>query len=207
MILNVVLLVAVAVTGFLVLGALSALARLGWRLDQLEATTPSKVGRNGLSVGTKAPEFTLPNVAGTETSLRDFAGRQVLLVFSQPNCGPCHDVVPDLNSLHKKGPVEVVTVCKGDATAVRQWAGEVGARFPVLGQDNWNLSKKYEVFATPFAFLLDGAGVIRAKGIAGKGEHLRFLLESAREGARSVTVDSTESRRETPAGMAGLKSL
>jgi hypothetical protein len=34
--------------GFLLLGALRALGLQGWRLEQLEATTPSRVGRGGL---------------------------------------------------------------------------------------------------------------------------------------------------------------
>jgi hypothetical protein len=38
--------------GFLLLGALRALGLLRWRLEQLEATTPSRLGRGGLKPGT-----------------------------------------------------------------------------------------------------------------------------------------------------------
>jgi hypothetical protein len=44
--------------GFLLLGALRALGLLRWRLEQLEATTPSRTGRGGLKPGKKAPDFT-----------------------------------------------------------------------------------------------------------------------------------------------------
>jgi prepilin-type N-terminal cleavage/methylation domain-containing protein/prepilin-type processing-associated H-X9-DG protein len=44
--------------GFLLLGALRALGLLRWRLEQLEATTPSRMGRGGLKPGKKAPDFT-----------------------------------------------------------------------------------------------------------------------------------------------------
>jgi hypothetical protein len=37
--------------GFLLLGALRALGVLRWRLEQLEATTPSRMGRGGLKPG------------------------------------------------------------------------------------------------------------------------------------------------------------
>jgi hypothetical protein len=66
--------------GFLLLGALRALGLLRWRLEQLEATTPSRIG---LKPGKKAPDFTLPCVAGGEISLHDRAGRRVFLVFTQ----------------------------------------------------------------------------------------------------------------------------
>jgi len=43
------------VLGFLLLGTLRTLGRVSWRLEQLEATTPTRVGRDGLKVGQKAP--------------------------------------------------------------------------------------------------------------------------------------------------------
>src|SRR4051795_9494371 len=79
----------VLLLGFLLLGALRALGLQGWRLEQLEATAPTRVGRNGLKPGKAAPDFTLPESAGGEVHLRDFAGRKVLLVFTQSGCGPC----------------------------------------------------------------------------------------------------------------------
>ena len=42
---NVILLIAVLSLAFLVLGALRALGLVNWRLDQLELTRPSRLGR------------------------------------------------------------------------------------------------------------------------------------------------------------------
>jgi hypothetical protein len=85
---TVALLVAVLGLAFLVLGALRALGVLNWRLDQLEATRPSRLGREGIRPGRKAPDFTLESVAHGQVSLSDFLGRKVLLVFTQAGCGP-----------------------------------------------------------------------------------------------------------------------
>src|SRR5438270_11962394 len=90
---------AVLFLGFLLLGALRALGLLRWRLEQLEATTPTRTGRSGLKPGKKAPDFTLPCVSGGEVSLHDFAGRRVFLVFTQGGCKPCHRIIPELNRL------------------------------------------------------------------------------------------------------------
>src|SRR5262249_56306756 len=102
MISNVALWLAVLFLGFLLLGTLRALGLLRWRLEQLEATTPSRLGRSGLKPGKKASDFTLPSVAGTEVSLRDFTGRKVLLVFTQAGCGPCRQIMPELNRLSER---------------------------------------------------------------------------------------------------------
>src|SRR5262245_62908445 len=152
--------VAVLALGFLLLGTLRLLELLRWRLEQLEATTPSRLGRSGLKPGKKAPDFTLTSVAGAEVTLSRFAGRKVLLVFVQPGCGPCRLITPELNRLQGKGEVQVVVVSNGDSEANKKWAGEVQARFPVVTQERLSLSRRYEAFATPFAFLVDERGVI-----------------------------------------------
>src|SRR3954447_16334744 len=84
---------ALAFETFLLWGALQMVGLLTWRVDQLEATMPTKVGRSGLKPGKRAPDFTLPGLDGAEVSLHDFAGRRVLLVFMQAGCGPCGDIV------------------------------------------------------------------------------------------------------------------
>jgi methylamine dehydrogenase accessory protein MauD len=176
---------AVLFLGFLLLGALRALGLLRWRLEQLEATTPSRTGRGGLKPGKKAPDFTLPCVAGGEVSLHDFAGRRVFLVFTQSGCGPCHKVAPELNRLHDAGAVQVLVVNNGEAEATQKWAAEVKARFPVLVQQQFSVSKRYEMYATPFAFLIDERGVIASKGIINNGQHIDFVLSGAGNAARN----------------------
>ena len=91
------------VLGFLLLGTLRSLGLIQWRLDQMEATRPSRIDREGLKIGAKAVDFTLPSAAGGEMSLHEFAGHDVLLVFTQSGCGPCHEVIPELNRLQAKG--------------------------------------------------------------------------------------------------------
>jgi hypothetical protein len=49
--------IVVLLLGFLLWGALRALALLRWRLDELEAITPKRIGRSGLRPGNKAPDL------------------------------------------------------------------------------------------------------------------------------------------------------
>jgi methylamine dehydrogenase accessory protein MauD len=197
----VILWVLVLFMGFLLLGTLRSLGLLNWRLEQLEATTPKRLGRHGLKPGKKAPDFTLlctntgrrfglpgrienPSLDETNSSLHDFTGRKVLLVFTQSGCGPCKAVIPELNRLARRD-TQVLVVNNGDPDKTRKWSAEVGATFPVLAQDKFSISKKYEVYATPFAFLIDEKGVIVSKGIIHSRQHIRFVLSGKRVGERN----------------------
>jgi len=169
----------VLLQGFLLLGALRSLALLRWRLDQLEATMPSKINRNGLKPGARAPEFSLPSTAGDQVSLRDFAGRKVLLTFTQSGCRPCHTVIPELEKLQAKGEIQVIVANNGDPASTRDWASKLDVSFPVLVQERYELSKRYEAFATPFGFLIDERGVIASKGIINNRQHIEFVLSGS----------------------------
>jgi methylamine dehydrogenase accessory protein MauD len=175
----VVLWAAILLLGFLVLGSLRALGIVNWRVDQLELTRPSRLGRDGLKAGTKAPDFTLPCTSGGEISLHDFAGRKVLLVFTQSGCGPCHDMAPEFNRVQAKGELQVVVINNGEPDNSREWADEIQAQFPILIQAKFSVAKRYEIFATPFAFLIDERGIIASSGIVGSAQYLGYVLTSA----------------------------
>jgi methylamine dehydrogenase accessory protein MauD len=182
----------VLLLGFLLFGTLRTLAVQGWRLDQLEATMPSRVGRSGLKPGRKAPNFMLPTVEGREVSLGDYRGHTVLLVFVQPGCGPCSSVVPALNRVEASGEAQVLAINKADPEQARRWVEDTGATFPVLVQQNLDVSKRYEMLATPFGFLIDEHGVIASAGIVNNGKHVRFLFSTAQERSTDEAHDEVE---------------
>jgi methylamine dehydrogenase accessory protein MauD len=182
---------AVLLIGFLLMGTLRALGLLQWKVDQLEATRPPRGNRSGLKPGTKAPEFTLSNLEGEELSLTDFAGRRILLVFVQSGCGPCHDIVPELNRLQESGQLQVVVINSAEPDEAREWVQETDADFPVLIQDRYEVSKKYEVFATPFAFLIDERGTVAAAGIVSSKQYLGFLLDAAEAYQQPIPTEAT----------------
>jgi peroxiredoxin len=120
----------------------------------------SRIARDGLKAGTPAPEFRLPRLDGGELALADYRGKKVLLVFSDPGCGPCMALAPRLEQLYRTGAVEVVLVSRGEPEANRAKVRELGLTFPVALQKHWEVSRQYALFATPVAYLIDEKGVI-----------------------------------------------
>src|SRR5439155_25971145 len=62
----------------------------------------SRIKRDGLEAGTSAPSFRLPRITGGELSLEELRGKRVLLVFSDPHCGPCNALAPRLEKFHRE---------------------------------------------------------------------------------------------------------
>ncbi len=157
------------------------------RLGAERTLEESKIEREGLKRGTPAPTFTLPAVDGRTVSLSDFRGRNVLLVFSDPHCGPCQDLAPELARLDRRrvgDDLQILMVGRGDLGENRRKALEHGMEFPVIVQSRWKLSKEYGIFATPVAFVIDEQGVI-AEDVAVGPEQ---ILALARQRMDSVSI-------------------
>ncbi len=127
----------------------------------------SRLKRDGLPAGTPAPDFRLPRVDGGELSLSDYRDRKVLLVFSDPECGPCMLLAPQLEELHRRGAIAVVLVSRRDPETNRAKIKELGLTFPVVLQKNWEVSREYALFATPIGYLIDEQGVIAQEAAQG----------------------------------------
>ena len=93
----------------------------------------------------------------------------------------------------------MLVVNSGEPEATRQWAAEVRAGFPVLAQQQFSVSKRYEMYATPFAFLIDERGVIASKGIINNGAHIGFVLSGAGNAAKDGHAEAEPATAEAGA--------
>jgi peroxiredoxin len=160
------------------------------RLQTERPISESRIEREGLKAGTAAPRFELPDLAGGKVSLAEQRGRPVLLVFSDPDCGPCEELLPELARLHRERPndgLAVVMVSRGGLEENRRKAEAFGIEFPVVLQSGWKLSKKYGIFATPVAFLVNEEGVIEREVARGRSEILS-LADAALSAERRVPI-------------------
>jgi peroxiredoxin len=121
----------------------------------------SRLERGGLKAGTVAPDFRLPRIDGGELSLAELRGRRLLLVFSDPDCGPCDELAPRLQEIHReRADLQVLVISRRDAEANRAKAAALGLTFPIALQRQWEVSLKYAMFATPIGYLIDEQGII-----------------------------------------------
>src|SRR5262249_49864975 len=121
----------------------------------------SRLNRKGLKAGETAPDFRLPRIDGGELSLSGLRGRRVLLVFSDPHCGPCAELAPRLQEGHQgRADLSVLGISRGDAEENRAKAAKLGLSYPIVLQQKWEVSLKYAMFATPIGYLIDEQGVL-----------------------------------------------
>src|SRR5262249_47109247 len=80
----------------------------------------SRINRDGLKPGVAAPAFSLPTVDGHTVALADYAGRRVLLVFSDPECGPCLEMLPRLDAAARVSDVPLLVISPGGVDANRR---------------------------------------------------------------------------------------
>ncbi len=125
--------------------------------------TPSTM----LPLGTKAPNFSLPNVDGSTVSLADCEGAKALLVIFMCNhCPYVIHVAPEVARLAKeyqaKG-VAVVGINSNDASShpadsPEQMVHEVenrGYTFPYLYDETQEVAKAYRAACTPDFYVFD----------------------------------------------------
>src|SRR5437773_6801706 len=92
---------AILVGGWLGWQLLRQNGRLLLRLDEVDKRLEAlEFGGDeepaGLPLGSEAPGFELPDLAGERESLTQFRGQPLLLIFFNPACGFCRDMMPML---------------------------------------------------------------------------------------------------------------
>lgn len=143
----------------------------------------------GPKVGEAAPVVAATDLAGRALSVGGAAadGRQTLLFFVSPTCPVCKTLLPTVLSLVARAepPTRLVFASDGDAAEQRAFVARagIGAHPYVVSSD---LGLAYQVGKLPYAVLIDGAGVLRAKGLVNTREHVESLFEAARLGVASM---------------------
>jgi len=136
----------------------------------LPRTAPTKAlacaGKNaktGLQVGQCAPNFTLPDPRGRQTSLASFRGHPVLLHFWAVACTTCAGEYPDfaraVQAYTPKGLRVVAVDAWGEpAPLVQEWQNSRHLPATLLVDPSQAVPSMYSGTTTPTTYVIDRAG-------------------------------------------------
>jgi peroxiredoxin len=135
----------------------------------------------GLPVGSEAPSFKLDGLHGETLTLDSVrsSGKPVVLLFTDPNCGPCNALLPEIGHWQQEHAQKLTLafVSRGEVQENKTKASEHGLR-NVLVQKDREVSEAYEAGGTPSAVLIGREGKI-ATPVAGGAEGIKGLLAYA----------------------------
>lgn len=173
-----------------------ALARQIGVLTERIAPAGALIIDQGPRVGTRAPLFELPDLAGRVVKLGgvNTARRSTLILWVSPTCPMCKKLLPAAKSLlAKEAAIDLVFASDGDVEAQRAFvAREKLEAHPYLLSPELGLA--YQIGKLPYAVLIDADGVIRAKGLINTREHLESLIEAQARGVASLQEYLRESK-------------
>jgi peroxiredoxin len=118
-----------------------------------------------LTVGTTAPDFTLPDMDGKQFSLRQAIARgPVVLVFFKVSCPVCQFAFPFIERIYKAhgAGANIVGVSQNDRAETAAFMKEYGVTFPVLLDDTtkYPVSNAYGLTNVPTIFWIAGNGAV-----------------------------------------------
>jgi methylamine dehydrogenase accessory protein MauD len=164
-----------------------ALARQVGVLFERVAPMGALITDGGPKIGEASPRFELTALDGQRLVIGAAGGRSTLVFFLSPTCPVCKKLLPVLKSASKaeRTWLDVVLASDGDRDKQEAFVRQQGlSQFPyVLSSD---LGMTYRVNRLPFAVLIDGDGVIRAKGLINNREQLESLFNAKELGVESI---------------------
>ena len=167
--------------------AVFALARQVGILFERIAPMGALMTDSGPNVGEAISRFDLTALDGRPVTVGASGPRSQLVFFLSPSCPVCKKLLPVLGSVAtaEQSWLDIVLASDGEVAEhqafVRQRRLE---KFPYLLSRE--LGMAFRVSRLPYAALIDGAGVVRAKGLINNREQLESLFTARDLGVASV---------------------
>jgi peroxiredoxin len=143
----------------------------------------------GLPVGTKAPDFSLPDSNGNSVHLSDYRGKNVVLVFYpldwSPACSDQLSLYQHELAEFERANAQLIAISVDSIYSHGAWAAVRGLSFPLLSDfhPKGQVARLYSVmrdsdgFSERALYVIDADGKIRFKHISPKLNHIPDIYE------------------------------
>jgi methylamine dehydrogenase accessory protein MauD len=139
--------------------------------------------RGALELDEEGPSLgeAVPRVIGTDGNGNPVAiggpGSPQFLLFVSPGCPICRDVAPSLPVVARVGSLAAHVISDSEEPEAAHVYASLGRGLSVVVGPE--IAKSYRVPGTPYAVILDGLGVVRAKGTVNNLEQMEGLVDTA----------------------------
>jgi peroxiredoxin/uncharacterized membrane protein YphA (DoxX/SURF4 family) len=177
--------------------------RILLRLDGLDAKSAggATAGQSqamvaGLPIGSPAPTFRMNSLNGEALTLENLlaGGKPVLLLFTNPNCGPCQALLREVSSWQHQhsAKLTIALVSEGTAADNRAKIPERGLS-RVLIQQKREVAEIYQAWGTPSAVVIRPDGAIGSP-LAQGADAIRALVAQSLSGRQTLELPAVANR-------------
>lgn len=151
---------------------------LGERLQDGAHRPGVLVTDEGAALAAPAPSFGARTTADEAVNFPSF-GRKSICLFLTPSCRPCQDLVAHLNRFWEteRQRHEFFIVVAGRNEEVDAFRRLFRPAMPLIIDADGQISSAFGHERTPYAYLVDEAGITRIKGVVNDERTLQALLE------------------------------
>jgi peroxiredoxin len=221
LVLGLIILAVLAAESWLLVHLLGQNGRLLVRLDRIESALEDadielsdeddedeeeEEEEEGLPYGSPAPAFALSGLYGETMTLDALraAEKPVVLIFSDPKCGPCNAMMADVGKWQHDlaDKLTVAVISRGSLDENRAKKKQHNLTHVLMQQDN-EVADAYLTNGTPTAVVVRPDGTI-GSGAAGGTDAIRTLVKQASEGKipvpapRLVALPKTQPQAAQP---------
>ncbi|HBF1599344.1 TPA: thioredoxin-dependent thiol peroxidase [Clostridioides difficile] len=137
-----------------------------------------------LSIGTKAPEFTLEDKDGNKVSMSDFKGKKVVVYFypkdNTPGCTRKACAFRNAYDGFKKEDIQVIGISKDSIKSHQKFAEKHELPFILLSDPDLVAIKAFDVWKEKKMYGKTALGVVRATYIIDENGIIEKVFEKAK---------------------------
>lgn len=143
-----------------------------------------------LNAGDQAPDFSLPNADGEQVSLKDFAGRKVVLYFYPAALTPgCTTQAVDFSSAHDEfdaAGYDVIGISPDDVAKLEKFTNTKDLKITLLSDPDREVISAYEAWGERKLYGKPVTGVIRSTFVISVDADGVGTIESVKHNVRAT---------------------